>query len=94
MTSDDFPVVMDRELRQLWKENRNVDFRRLILEVYRSREVHAICHAAAHEALYALWDKSAEKALPHVQKVLDCIANEKERLGSMGGIPVQRRIKR
>jgi len=69
-------------------------FRRLILEVHRAREVHAICHAAAHEALYAIWDKDAGKAQPHVEKVLDCIRNEKERLGSMGGIPVQTPIRR
>lgn len=94
MTPDDFPIVMDRELREMWREHRNIDVRRLILEVHRAREVHTICHAAANTALYALWDKHAEKALPCVQKVLDCIGNEKERLGSQGGIPVQRPIKR
>jgi hypothetical protein len=38
MTPDDFPIVMDHELRALWKENLNVDLRRLILEVHRARE--------------------------------------------------------
>ncbi|GAB7525299.1 hypothetical protein [Paraburkholderia sp. 2C] len=94
MTPDDFPIVMDRELRELWREHRNVDVRRLILEVHRAREVHRICHAAAHDALYALWDKDADKARPFVEKVVDCIGNEKERLGSQGGIPVQRKIMR
>jgi hypothetical protein len=94
MTPEDFPIVMDRELRDLWKEHRNVDVRRLILEVHRAREVHSICNAAAQAALYAFWDKHYDQAGVHVQKILDCIGNEKERLGSSGGIPVQRPIKR
>lgn len=94
MTPDDFPIVMDRELRRLWKEHRDVDVRRLILEVHRAREVHGVCLAAAQVALYALWDKDAEKAQPGVQKVVDSLTTERERLGSHGGIPVQRPIKR
>ncbi|MDQ7981903.1 hypothetical protein QYH69_32285 [Paraburkholderia sp. SARCC-3016] len=94
MTPDDFPIVMDRELRELWREHRNIDVRRLILEVHRAREVHRICHAAAHSAHYALGEKQHDQARVFVQKVLDCIGNEKVRLGAMGGIPVQRPIKR
>lgn len=94
MTPDDFPPVMDRELRELWREHRNVDVRRLILEVHRAREVHQVCLGAAQEAMYKLRDKDAVSARPHVQKVMDCIGNEKERLGSQDGIPVQRKIKR
>jgi hypothetical protein len=94
MTPDDFPPVMDADLRTLCREHRNTDVRRLILEVYRAREVQGICLGSCQKAVYEMWETHSPIAQEHIQKAIDCLTNEKVRLGCRGGIPVPRPIKR
>jgi glutamyl-tRNA reductase len=87
---DDFPVVMNGELRELWKRYRDPDVRRLILEVHRAREVMNAAHADALRAQYALWQKQEGNVREALQTVTDRMLAEKVRLGAMGGIPPKR----
>jgi hypothetical protein len=93
LTPDDFPVVMDRELRAFWVRYRDVDVRRLILEVHRAREVERLCLGDAQTAQRDLWEKQYGLVGVELQKIADRLFNEKVRLGAMGGLPVQTPIK-
>lgn len=90
LTPDSFPAVMDRELRELWSKHRDVDVRRLILEVHRAREVMRQTHADALQAQLAIWDKRDGDVRAAVLKVIDAMLAEKIRLGVMGGKEVSR----
>lgn len=94
LTPDDFPIVMERDLREIWVAHRDVDVRRLILEVHRAREVHQLSNADAQRALYAIWDKKEGDLQAAIDKLLERYKVENHRLGSVGGIPVQLKIVR
>jgi hypothetical protein len=92
-TPDNFPIVMQGDLRELWVVHRNIDVRRLILEIDRARKVQKACLTMLHSAKYALEEKHYDEAAGHLDRAIDCLFNEKMRLGSQGGIPVQTPIK-
>jgi hypothetical protein len=94
LTPDDFPIVMERDLREIWVAHRDVDVRRLILEVHRAREVHRLSHDDALQAHYAIWDKNQGNLEAAIKKLLERYKVESHRLGSVGGIPVQLKIVR
>lgn len=94
LTPDDFPVVMNSELREMWVAYPDVHVRRLILEVHRAREVHRLSNADAQGAQYAIWDKKDGNLEAAINKLIERYAAENQRLGSVGGIPVQIKIVR
>jgi hypothetical protein len=94
LTPDDFPIVMNRELRDLWLAHHDVDVRRLILEVHREREVHRLSYSDVLSAKYAMWEKKEGDLRAAIQKLIDRYASENQRLGSVGGLPVQNKVVR
>ena len=94
LTPDDFPIVMERDLREIWVAHRDVDVRRLILEVHRAREVHRLSNADVQLAQYAIWEKKEGDLEAAVKKLMERYKVESHRLGSVGGIPVQLKIVR
>ena len=94
LTPGDFPIVMERDLREIWAAHRDVDVRRLILEVHRAREVHRLSHNDALQAHYAISDKKQGNLEAAIKKLIERYAAENQRLGSVGGIPVQIKIVR
>jgi glutamyl-tRNA reductase len=86
LTPDNFPVVNDRELRELWQQYPDENVRRLILEVHRAREVIRDVHSDALAAQNAIRNKEDGNLKANLQKVIDRALNEKIRLGAMGGI--------
>lgn len=90
LTPDEFPVVMDSELRAMWCEYRDVDVRRLILEINRARKIIHAAHADALAAQMAMWNSEEGNFKASLQKVIDSMLAEKIRLGAMGGGPVAR----
>jgi hypothetical protein len=90
LTLADFPVVMDAELRSLWSRHRDVDVRRLILEVHRAREIIHMAHADGLAAQMAMWNREDGNLKAALQRVIDAMLAEKIRLGAVGGKPVDR----
>lgn len=90
LTPDDFPVVTDLELRDLWRQNNNLDVRRLILEVHRARGVLSAAHGEALKAQYALWRQEEGNMKAALQTLIDRLLAEKIRLGAIGGMPPKR----
>jgi glutamyl-tRNA reductase len=86
LTPDNFPVVNDRELRELWQQYPDENVRRLILEIHRAREVIRDVHSDALAAQNAIRNKEDGNLKTNLQKVIDRALNEKIRLGAMGGI--------
>jgi len=89
LTPDNFEPITDSELRQLWRQYRDPDVRRLILEVHRARGVVNAAHGDALKALYASWDKRPGDVKASVQAVIDRLLAEKVRLGAIGGKPLK-----
>jgi hypothetical protein len=85
LTPDDFPPVTNDELRELWVRYRDVDIRRLILEVHRAREVTNAAHTDALKAQYALWEKKDGHVKASLQMVIDRLLTEKTRISA--GMP-------
>ena len=91
LTPNDFPPVTDNELRQLWVQHRDVDVRRLILEVHHARQVMGATHTDALTAQYALWEKKDGNVRAALQAAIDRLLAEKVRLGAIGGMPPKSR---
>ena len=92
LTPDNFPIVMDDELRALWRRHRDTDVRRLILEVHRAREVARRCHRDATNAGHGFRLSKHDVAEIEVKKIIDRLFNEMVRLGFIGGIAVEASI--
>lgn len=90
MTPDVFPVVMDSELRAMWREHGDVDVRRLILEVHRARTIMRAAHTDALAVQLAMWHHRDGDMKASLQKLIDSMLAEKIRLGAMGGKSVER----
>lgn len=88
-TPDNFAPITNDELRELWRQYRDVDVRRLILEVHRARNVMDAAHADALKALYAPWARGEGNVKASVQVVIDRLLAEKARLGAIGGKPLK-----
>jgi len=71
----------------MWRSHRDVDVRRLILEVHRGREVTGRAHSDALQAQLALWNDHDGNLSAALQEIIDALVGEKIRLGAMGGTP-------
>ncbi|WP_429558165.1 hypothetical protein [Paraburkholderia youngii] len=90
LTPEEFPVVMDAELRSLWHEYHDDNVRRLILEVHRARQIMREAHEGALAAQLALWNREDGNLRASIQKLVDAMLAEKIRLGVIGGRPASR----
>lgn len=66
----DFPVVTERDLRELWRLYRDANVRRLILEVHLARAMIFESHTDALSAQYAMWRKQEEELKAQLHKVI------------------------
>ncbi|PRG16833.1 hypothetical protein [Burkholderia multivorans] len=87
LTPDNFRTVSNDELRELWRMHRDLDVRRLILEVYRARRSLADAHSLAIEVKYALWARDSDRLNNALEPLIEMLLQEKIRLGATTGVP-------
>lgn len=87
LTLENFRTVSNNELRSLWRTHRDVDVRRLILEVHRARQALADAHSLAIEVKYALWARDSDRLNGALEPLIEMLLQEKIRLGAATGVP-------